>query len=74
MRKTGTAKPIFYNMSHGVHFVQDYFDGGAEGGTFQWYPTGLGYQNELPGNVLPNVNDYRIPFDEVIKKLQEKRE
>ncbi len=68
MRKTGTAKPIFYNMSHGVHFVQDYFDGGAEGGTFQWYPTGLSYQSELPGNVLPNVNDYKIPFDEVIKK------
>ncbi len=68
MRKTGTSKPIFYNMSHGVHFVQDYFDGGAEGGTFQWYPTGLGYQSELPGNVLPNVNDYHIPFDDVIKR------
>ena len=68
IRKTGTKKPIFYNMSHGVHFTQDYFDGGADGGTFQWYPTGLGYQNELPGNVLPNVNDYNIPFDHIIKK------
>ncbi len=68
MRKTGTDKPIFYNMSHGVHFAQDYFDGGAQGGTFQWYPTGLGYQSELPGNILPNVNDYDIPFDDVIRK------
>lgn len=68
MRKTGTKKPIFYNTSHGVHFEQAYFDGGIQGGTFQWYPTGLGYQRELPGNVLPNVNDYNIPFDSIFKK------
>ena len=68
MRKTGTKKPIFYNISHGVHFADDYFKGGIQGGTFQWYPTGLGYQKELPGNMLPNVNDYKIPFEETIKK------
>ncbi len=68
MRKTGTKKPIFYNISHGVHFADDYFKGGIQGGTFQWYPTGLGYQKELPGNMLPNVNDYNIPFEETIKK------
>ncbi|WMI68555.1 hypothetical protein [Mangrovimonas sp. YM274] len=70
MRKTGTQKPIFYNMSHAVHFMDAYFEGGAQGGTFQWYPTGLGYGKELSGNVLPNVNDYDMPFDEVIKKHQ----
>ncbi len=67
MRKTGTAKPIFYNMSHGVHFADAYFKGKVQGGTFQWYPTGLGYQRELSGNFLPNVNDYHIPFNETIK-------
>lgn len=67
MRKTGTKKPIFYNMSHGVHFVDAYFKGNVQGGTFQWYPTGLGYQRELSGNFLPNVNDYNITFDETIK-------
>ena len=68
MKKTGTKKPIFYNMSHAVHFADTYFKGGAEGGTFQWYPTGLGYQKELSGNLLPNVDDYNIPFEESFKK------
>lgn len=68
MKKTGTKKPIFYNMSHAVQFMDDYFKGGAQGGTFQWYPTGLGYQRELSGNLLPNVNDYDMPFDTVFKK------
>lgn len=68
MRKTGTKKPIFYNMSHAVHFMEDYFKGDVQGGTFQWYPTGLGYQRELQGNMLPNVDDYHMPFDSVFKK------
>lgn len=66
MKSTGTKKPIFYNISHGVHFVNDYFEAGINGGTFQWYPTGLTYQKEIPGNLLPNVNDYDIPFDKDI--------
>ena len=70
MRKTGTKKPIFYNISHAVHFADAYFKAGIQGGTFQWYPTGLGYQRELSGNLLPNVNDYNIPFEETIKKYQ----
>ena len=70
MRRTGTIKPIFYNISHAVHFAEAYFKGGIQGGTFQWYPTGLGYQRELSGNLLPNVNDYNIPFEETIKKYK----
>lgn len=68
VRKTGTKKPIFYNISHAVHFADAYFSGGIQGGTFQWYPTGLGYQRELSGNLLPNVDAYKIPFEEMIKK------
>lgn len=68
MRKTGTKKLIFYNMSHAVHFADAYFQGNVQGGTFQWYPTGLGYQRELSGNLLPNANDYNITFDDIIKK------
>ncbi|MBI9040933.1 hypothetical protein [Lutibacter sp.] len=67
MRKTNCTKPIFYNVSHAVHFMDAYFNAGIQGGTFQWYPTGLGYQRELSGNLLPNVNDYNIPFNETIK-------
>ncbi|KAA3623749.1 MAG: hypothetical protein DWQ02_24050, partial [Bacteroidetes bacterium] len=66
-RKTGCQKPIFYNISHSVHLADAYFKAGIQGGTFQWYPTGLGYQREIPGNVLPNVNEYDIPFDKTIR-------
>ncbi|HNQ26648.1 MAG TPA: hypothetical protein PKL92_01890 [Aquaticitalea sp.] len=68
MKKTGTKKPIFYNMSHAVQYMDAYFRGRAHGGTFQWYPTGLGYQRELSGNLLPNVDDYNMPFDTIFKK------
>lgn len=68
IKKSGTQIPIFYNGSHAVHFTQAYFDGGVQGGTFQWYPTGLGYQKEIPGNLLPNVSKYHIPFDPIYKK------
>ena len=70
VRKTGYQKPVFYNISHSVHLAEDYFKAGIQGGTFQWYPTGLGYQRELPGNFLPNVDDYNIPFDATIKKYK----
>lgn len=67
VKKTGFRKPIFYNISHGINFVDQYFEGGISGGTFQWYPTGLGYQSEIPMNVLPSVDRYAIPFEDRIK-------
>ncbi len=68
MRSTDTEKPIFYNISHSTHLVEAYFDADIQGGTFQWYPTGLVFGQELKGNLLPNVNHYNIPFDKVIKE------
>lgn len=68
MRSTGTKKPVFYNVSHSIHLAEAYFDAGIQGGTFQWYPTGLGFGKELAGNLLPNVNQYNIPFDSIIRK------
>jgi len=62
MRNTGCKKPIFYNISHSIHLVDAYFNAQIQGGTFQWYPTGLGFGRELGGNFLPNVDLYRIPF------------
>lgn len=62
IRKSGCKKPIFYNISHSIHLVNAYFNAGIQGGTFQWYPTGLLSQKELGGNLLPNVDAYRIPF------------
>ncbi|MFZ1676566.1 MAG: cellulase family glycosylhydrolase, partial [Saprospiraceae bacterium] len=68
IQSTGCTKPILYNVSHGINYAQDYFDAGIDGGTFQWYPTGLGFQKELGGNMLPTVDKYEIPFDDVLKK------
>jgi len=68
VRKSGFANPVFYNTSHSVHLMPNYFEGGIDGGTFQWYPTGLGYQRELPGNFLPNVDQYNIPHKEIFEK------
>lgn len=62
MRDTGCNKPIFYNVSHSIHLVDAYYAAGIQGGTFQWYPTGLGAQEELGGNLLPNVDNYNITF------------
>lgn len=64
MRKTGTKKPIFYNISHSIHLAEAYFDADIQGGTFQWYPTNLVAGHELKGNFLPNVESYTIPFSE----------
>ncbi len=68
MHKTETKKPIFYNVSHSIQLADTYFTSNIDGGTFQWYPTGLGFQKELEGNLLPNVNDYNIPFEDIIEK------
>jgi hypothetical protein len=68
IRSTGCTKPVFYNVTHAIHFADDYYAASIDGGTFQWYPTGLGFQKELGGNMLPNVDKYDIPFDEVLKK------
>ncbi|WP_029033491.1 cellulase family glycosylhydrolase [Salinimicrobium terrae] len=68
MRSTGTKKPIFYNVTHSIQLAETYAEAGIDGGTFQWYPTGLGFGKELEGNLLPNVNNYQIPFDDVWEK------
>lgn len=62
MEKTGCKKPIFYNITHSIHLADAYFKSGVKGGTFQWYPSGLGARHELGGNYLPNVDRYTIPF------------
>ncbi|TLX71662.1 hypothetical protein E9993_20060 [Labilibacter sediminis] len=62
MRKTGTQAPVFYNMSHSIHLVDAYLNANVQGGTFQWYPSGLVAKHALKGNFLPNVDNYDIPF------------
>ena len=62
IRSTGCKKPIFYNMSHSVHLADAYINADVQGGTFQWYPSGLVGNQEVKGNFLPHVDRYPIPF------------
>ena len=73
VRASGFANPVFYNVSHSIHLAASYFQTGIQGGTFQWYPTGLGYQKELALNVLPHVDRYPIPFDSVLQRNKSAR-
>ncbi len=62
IRATGTTKPVFYNMSHSMHLYRAYLKANIQGGTFQWYPTGLVANHMIKGNFLPQVASYDIPF------------
>ncbi|MBB6462347.1 glycoside hydrolase family 5 protein [Flammeovirga kamogawensis] len=62
MKNTGCLKPILYNVSHSIELVDAYYNAGIDGGTFQWYPTNLVSEAELGGNLLPNADNYKIPF------------
>ncbi len=65
IRSTGCKKPVFYNVTHSIHLAEGYFSANIQGGTYQWYPTGLGAQHSLQGNLLPLVDRYAIPFVDV---------
>ena len=63
VRSTGCKKPVFYNVSHNFQNTQAFYDSKMDGGTFQWYPTGLVANFTRRGNFLPSVAEYKIPFD-----------
>jgi hypothetical protein len=65
IRKSGCGKPVFYNVSHSTHLAEAYYNADIQGGTFQWYPSGLVKGHEISGNFLPNVAAYPIPFDTI---------
>lgn len=62
IRGTGCEKPIFYNLTHNIDQIDNYCAADIQGGTFQWYPTGLVANHDQKGNILPNVDQYPIPF------------
>ncbi len=63
IRKAGFKNPILYNVSERSEFAEEYLKADIQGCTFQWYPTGLVHNSLLDINVLPNVDQYNIPFD-----------
>lgn len=68
IRSSTCEKPIFYNMSHSIQLSDAYLEADVQGGTFQWYPTGLMYGKALKGNFLPNVDAYPIPFSDALRE------
>jgi len=63
LRDNGLTKTILYNMSHNPESVPAYLDAqDVDGGTFQWYPTGLVSETKKTGNYLPYVDEYKIDF------------
>jgi len=68
IRSSGCRQPVFYNMSHSVHLADAYLSADIQGGTFQWYPTGLMYGKALQGNFLTNVDAYPIPFEKGLRQ------
>lgn len=65
IRSSGWKKPVFYNISESPFYAASVADAAIDGVTFQWYPTGLVANRTLEGNLLPNVDQYRIPFDTI---------
>lgn len=63
--KSGCHKPVFYNVSHNFQNTQAFYDAKIDGGTFQWYPTGLVAGHTRQGNFLPAVDRYPIPFNHI---------
>ncbi|MFR9641562.1 MAG: hypothetical protein SNH41_05585 [Rikenellaceae bacterium] len=68
MRETGCQKPILYNMTTAASFVDKILVSKADGGSFQWYPTGLTANMDLKGNYLPYVDSYLIPCDKQMRE------
>jgi len=66
VKSTGWTKPIFYNIAQGPYFSDAVAASNVDGFSFQWYPSGLVGNQTLKGNVLPNVDVYRIPFRDTV--------
>jgi hypothetical protein len=65
LKKAGSSKPVFYNVSHNLSHVSAYYDTPVQGTTYQWYPAGLVAGGTRKGNFLPCVDSYHIPFSTV---------
>ena len=64
LREAGFRKPVFYNVSQGYSDPHGRAVCAADiqGLSHQWYPTGLVRNGAVPGNMLPNVARYTIPY------------
>lgn len=71
VRATGCKKPLFYNMSFSSHLLDAYTDADIQGGTVQWYATGLVQNHMKQGNYLPDVDDF--PKDHISDHIRARK-
>jgi hypothetical protein len=65
IKSTGWNKPVFYNISESPWYADAVARSNVDGFSFQWYPTGLVAGHTHKGNLLPQVDNYVIPFDTI---------
>lgn len=65
VKSTGWTKPVFYNISQNPFYADAVAASQAQGFSMQWYPSNLVANREQPGNFLPHVDRYAIPFDTI---------
>lgn len=62
VRGIGWKKPIFYNISQAYRNEDAFLAARVDGFTYQWYTNGLVANHTTPGNTLPYVDNYSIPY------------
>lgn len=65
IKSAGWTKPVFYNISESPRYADAVAKSVVDGFSFQWYPTGLVAGHQHKGNLLPQVDQYVIPFDTI---------
>ncbi|WEK34113.1 MAG: membrane or secreted protein [Candidatus Pseudobacter hemicellulosilyticus] len=62
VRSIQWKKPIFYNISQAYQNEEAFLSARVDGFTYQWYTNGLVANHTTPGNTLPYVDNYDIPY------------
>lgn len=64
VRSIHWKKPVFYNISQAYRNEEAFLGARVDGFTYQWYSNGLVANHTTPGNTLPYVDNYAIPYKE----------
>ena len=62
VRSINWKKPVFYNISQAYRNEEAFLAAKVDGFTYQWYSNGLVANHTTPGNTLPYVDNYAIPY------------
>ncbi|QEC44026.1 membrane or secreted protein [Pseudobacter ginsenosidimutans] len=62
VRSINWKKPVFYNISQAYRNEEAFLAARVDGFTYQWYSNGLVANHTTPGNTLPYVDNYAIPY------------